>query len=101
MGNITDTARLAEKCVINLCDGKNLGYVCDVRFDTCDGRITALLIPREQGVFNFGKCENIVVPWDKIECIGEDAILIKISPCEYDDCRCDSDKKEKKKFLFG
>ena len=85
MGNITDTARLAEKCVINL----------------CDGRITALLVPREQGMFNFGKCENIVVPWDKIECIGEDAILIKISPCEYDDCRCDRDKKEKKKFSFG
>lgn len=103
MGNITDTATLAEKCVINLCDGKNLGYVCDVRFDVCDGRIKALLIPREQGILSFGKCEYIIVPWDNIECVGEDAILVRLSPCEreYIGERCECEHEKRRKRFFG
>ncbi|MBE6539041.1 MAG: YlmC/YmxH family sporulation protein [Ruminococcaceae bacterium] len=83
---MTNLATLSEKNVINLCDGKDLGYVCDLQLDTDDGRICAIIVPKDQCVFSFGKCDNIIIPWDKVECIGEDAILVRIS---LSDCACD------------
>lgn len=96
---ISDLEALGDKCVINLCDGKNLGYTCDVRFSCDDGRICALVLPKEQGIFTFGKCENIIIPWDKVECIGEDAILVRININECE-CECRGKEKDKKKRFF-
>ncbi len=36
---------LKEKEVINICDGERLGYVEDVEFDLCTGRVTHIIIP--------------------------------------------------------
>ena len=95
-----DLATLADKCVINLCDGRNLGCVCDIRFTCDEGKICAIIVPKEQGIFTFGKCENIVIPWDKVECIGEDAILVRISVSECCDDACCDKGRGKKHFLF-
>lgn len=73
-----NTACLREKDVINLCDGARLGNVSDVEFDACDGRICALLVGRDYGLFGFGKDSTYVIPWCRIECIGEDAVLVRI-----------------------
>ena len=97
MNNITDTALLSEKCVINLSDGKNLGFACDVRFNTCDGNITAIVVPREQKLFSFCREDPIIIPWDKIECIGEDAILVRLCGNE---CPSHENKKGKGKKFF-
>lgn len=97
---ITDLATLSEKSVINLCDGKDLGYVCDVQFSTEDGKICAFVIPKDQRIFSFGKCENIIIPWDKIECIGEDTILVRISLSECVCDECGGRGKGKKRFWF-
>jgi YlmC/YmxH family sporulation protein len=67
-----------EKEVINACDGRRLGFVTDIEFDVCDGRVTAIVIPVKVGFFG---CENIVVPWDKIQKIGEDVILVDAEGC--------------------
>ena len=75
----TTTLELREKEVINLCDGARLGYPSDFEFDMSDGRILALIIPGERGFFGACKNRDIVIPWCKIECIGEDTILIKLS----------------------
>lgn len=93
---IIDTATLGEKNVINLCDGKCLGFVCDVQFTKDEGKIVALIVPKDTGIFSFGKCEKIIIPWDKIECIGEDAILVRISPSE---CCCQENGKGKRRFM--
>lgn len=86
-------AQLREKDVINLCDGSRLGYINELEFDTCNGQICALILCRSGGIFGFSKESPIVLPWSRIECIGEDAVLVKISPAELDGlCR---DKKRR------
>lgn len=76
-----------EKEVINVCDGKRLGCVSEVEFNVCDGRLTAIIVPVEGGFLGFGGKERIVIPWEKIERIGEDVILVNAegllpTPCK-------------------
>ncbi len=74
---------LGCKEVINLYDGARLGYVGDVEIETESGRVTALVIPGRLRLFGLlGREDDIVVPWDSIEKIGEDIILIRYAaPC--------------------
>ena len=93
------TIQLREKEIINLCDGTRLGYADDFEFDLNDGCITALLLSNQRGVFCFSKCDELCIPWDKIECIGEDTILVKLNLHEAP--YCDFFKRiEKKNKLF-
>ena len=78
------TCQLREKDVISLCDGARLGCPSDFEFDGCDGRITALIVPRPCGFLWLSHANDLVIPWHKIECIGEDAILVRLS---YEECR--------------
>lgn len=72
---------LSCKEVVNICDGSRLGYVDDVEIDTCTGRIVALVVPSGSGVMSLlGKGEDLVVPWECIEKIGDDIILVKHQP---------------------
>ena len=52
-----------------------LGYVAEIEFDICDGRITAIVVRDDCGLFG-KKGDDILVPWDKIQKIGEDVILV-------------------------
>ena len=74
------SANFREKEVINACDGKRLGYVTDIEFDVFDGRITAIVVPVKSGFLGL-KCEDIVIPWDRIRKIGEDVILVDADGC--------------------
>ncbi len=89
------TCDLREKEVINLCDGIRLGCPSDFEFDACDGKITALIVPRPCGFLGLSHANDIVIPWCKIECIGEDAILVRLTPSEW--CIPDKDKKKRRK----
>ena len=95
-----DMKTLGEKCVINLCNGKELGYVCDLEFSIESGQICAIVVPKDKGLLSFGCSERYVIPWCKIECIGEDVILVK---ADRDDCYYDPGKKkgEGRKGVFG
>ncbi len=95
---IIDTEELKEKSVINLCDGKILGCAGDVSFSTEDGKVCAIIVSLDKGFFNFSG-EKIVIPWDKIECFGEDAVLVRISVSECK--RCEKGKGEKKRRFFS
>lgn len=75
--NICSTEDIRKKEIINLCDGARLGCATDFEISICDAKICALIIP-SGGWFNFGKGDNIIIPWEKIECIGEDTILVKV-----------------------
>ncbi len=92
---LCSTADLREKEVINLCDGMRLGYATDFEIEICEARVVSLIIPAETGFFGFPKGDSLVIPWGKIECIGEDTILVKVAPGEL--MHCQSDKKKKKK----
>ena len=69
---------LMDKEVVNLRDGRILGNIIDFKIDVCSGRLTAIILPGERGFFGFKKCTDIVIPWDKICRIGEDAIIVDI-----------------------
>jgi YlmC/YmxH family sporulation protein len=85
MREITTTDLCAME-VINLCDGGRLGYPSALELCAEDGKITALIIPRDCGFLGFGKSERYRIPWCRIECIGEDAILVKLTAAELTNC---------------
>ncbi len=67
-----------QKEVINLNDGKRLGYVQDVEADFESGEITAIVVPGTSKLFSVGGKNDIIIPWNKIKRIGEDIILVDI-----------------------
>ena len=74
---------LQEKEVINICDGKRLGYVCDLEIDMHSGKICTLIIPEDGGKWNFFcKVQAYFVPWRCIKRIGDDIILVEVDACE-------------------
>ena len=75
------TEDFREKEVINVADGCRLGYICELEFDTCDGKITAIVIPISGGFRFWGKKERIVIPWNRSQRIGEDVILVDAAGC--------------------
>ncbi len=69
---------LKEKEIINVCNGKRLGYISNVEIELPCGEIRAIHVPIQNKCFSFGKSEQIVIPWSGIEKIGEDTILVRL-----------------------
>lgn len=68
-----------HKEVININDGKKLGFVQDVCADLETGTITSIIVPgnnKFMGLFSNGN--EKVIQWQNIKCIGEDVILVDI-----------------------
>ena len=80
------TADLFCTEVINLCDGGKLGYPSALEFCAEDGKVTALIIPKDCGLFSFSKAEHYRIPWCRVECIGEDTVLVKLTAAELTSC---------------
>lgn len=68
---------LRQKEVINLCDGRRLGCVCDAILDKC-GHIEAVVVPGQGGFVLFKGNKEIIIPWCKIVRLGDDVILVDI-----------------------
>ncbi|GHV18135.1 PRC-barrel protein [Clostridia bacterium] len=66
---------LRKKEIIDVCDGKRLGFVCDCEIDVCSGKLVAIIVPRGNG-FGFWRQEDIVIPWHNIKKIGDDIIIV-------------------------
>ena len=81
---------LKDKEVINICDGKRLGYI-----NICAGCVIAIVVLFDCRIFGFGKCEELVIPWDKIGCFGKDAVLVNVDVSVYEKLGCE--KKSGKK----
>ena len=62
---------LQEKEVINICDGRRLGFVGDLELDIPSGKIRTLIIPMEG-------CRAYYIPWRCIRRIGDDIILVEV-----------------------
>ena len=70
---------LEHKEVINIKDGRRLGFVQDVCADLQSGTITSIIVPGSNKVINiFASNNDIVIPWQNIKCIGDDVILVEI-----------------------
>ena len=65
--------------VINICDGKRLGFVGDVKFDKCSGEIECLIVPGPGCICGFlGREKEFVIPYCDVCQIGDDIILVKL-----------------------
>ena len=68
-----------HKEVVNINNGKRLGYVQDVCADLETGKITSIIVPGSNKMLNiFSSNNEIVIPWESIKCIGDDLILVEI-----------------------
>ena len=66
-----------QKEVININEGKILGFVVDVQADFENGEIHSIIVAKSGKIFTnvMGKT-NLTIPWNKIVKIGEDVILV-------------------------
>ena len=83
------TSELRKLEIVNSCDGAKLGCASDFEFEAegdCT-KVTALIVRGGGGLFGFGCEDDLRIPWCQVQCIGEDIILVKISPQECD-CFC-------------
>lgn len=74
---------LRSKEVVNVPDGRKLGNIIDMVFDTCTGRVTGIVVPGERSFFSvFKSCHDIFIPYQRICKIGKDIILVDINPAK-------------------
>ncbi len=79
---------LSQKEVINVCDCKCLGNVCDLEFDEKTGCIKAIIIPGPGKVLGlFCREFEWCIPWCKIRCIGPDIVLVEVDEKEMKDMK--------------
>ena len=70
---------LREKEIINICDGASLGRICDLELDDCTGLICSIVVPGPTRLLGLIKnSEELVIPFCKIQKIGDDVILVNI-----------------------
>ena len=76
------TDKLKNKEVINIYDGKSLGFVSDIEVDLERGAIGGIVIPGERSFFGWTKkSENdTLIKWEKIRTVGDDVILVDLGP---------------------
>ena len=68
-----------HKEVVNIVDGKRLGFVQDVTADLNSGVITSIIVPGSNKILSmFSSNNDIVIQWQNIKCIGDDVILVEI-----------------------
>lgn len=68
-------SELKSKEIINLADGKKLGHVIDVIFDSVNGRVSGIIVPGEKKMFR--KSDDVFIPLEKVRKIGDDVVLIR------------------------
>ena len=81
---------LRSKEVVNVKDGSRLGRVDDIEIDTGTLKVLSLVVYGRLRFFGlFGREDDMVIPWEDIEIIGEDTILV----CWQEGSRMGSDTR--------
>lgn len=79
---------LHDKDVINIVTGARLGVVDDVEVDSCNARLCAIVVhgrPKCLGLLGFE--DDRVIPWEHIEVIGEETVLVNVAQLAATECR--------------
>lgn len=70
---------LGRRDVINVVDGRRLGYVIDLEVETTKGCIRSIILPGRPRFFGLlGRERDLFIPWKSIVKIGEDVILVEL-----------------------
>lgn len=84
---------LRRKEVISAVDGTRLGFIDDIIVDTKTAEVVAIVIFNRFFFFGiFKNQEDFIIPWEKIQLIGEDAVIIS--------CKIPKPRKNPAKRLF-
>lgn len=84
---------LRRKEVININDGSRLGLVADIDLRIPEGQAAAIVVYGPARFFGlFGRGEEFYIPWDCIQRIGDDIILID-KPFQHRDPRQDRKRR--------
>jgi len=76
---VIKTSDLRQREVINVADGKRLGFVNDIDIDLVEGRVKSIIIPAQGKFFGlFARSGDYVIPWEQIKKIGSDVILVEL-----------------------
>ena len=69
---------LKNKEVININTAERIGFVADVEFGENSGNIEALIVPRRGGLWSRLTGTEVIIPWELIEVVGKDVILVRM-----------------------
>ncbi|MGI6003930.1 MAG: YlmC/YmxH family sporulation protein [Christensenellales bacterium] len=71
-------SKLKKKEVVNVYDGSKLGNIVDLAIDEHSGKICSIVVPGpSRGISCFFRGgQDLVIPWEKIDRIGDDVILV-------------------------
>ena len=74
------TDKLKNKEVINMRDGRSLGFIYEIEVNLEKGTIDGVIIPAERGLFRFfgNREDDFVIKWDRIRTIGDDVVLVDL-----------------------
>ena len=74
-------ADLKIKQVVCVKNGCVLGYLSDIEIDTGDGNVKSIIIPGRLRFFGLlGKEDDIIIPWQEIQVIGQETVLVNTEP---------------------
>ena len=74
------TQDIKNKEVINIYDGKSLGFVEDIEVNLERGTIEGIIVPQSRGFFSFfGRSGEQIIKWRDIKRIGDDVILVDVA----------------------
>lgn len=69
---------LRNKQIVSVETGSVIGFLNDIQIDTLSGKISNLIVFGKPKLFGFlGRENDLLVPWEHIEVIGEETILVK------------------------
>jgi YlmC/YmxH family sporulation protein len=73
-------SQLRQMEVVDITEGKRLGFISDIIFDDDLKRIESFVVPPEVGIFSiFKKRDEMHIRWNQIKVIGVDIILVDLS----------------------
>lgn len=75
--NTIPLSQLRQMEIIDISEGKRLGFIGDIIFDDDFTRIDAFVIPSQSSIISmFKKKDETIIKWSQIKVIGVDIILV-------------------------
>lgn len=72
---------LSEKDVIQIKTGENLGRIDDMIFDEHTAQLQSVVLRGRSRLFGvLGYDEDLIIPWESIQTIGTDVIMVDAEP---------------------
>ncbi|MGI6686008.1 MAG: YlmC/YmxH family sporulation protein [Bacillota bacterium] len=72
-------SEIRMKDIINIVDGKRLGFIKDIELNLQGGKIKSLILPGTSKFMGiFGRNDDLAITWDQIKKVGVDVILVEV-----------------------